>query len=82
MEDTVLPTELISDYYGSSVFHDKAMQQFLPRDIYKKIKECIVTGKQLERDIADHVASGMKAWALSKMYSLYALVSTTYWKNS
>ncbi len=74
MEDTVLPTELISDYYGSSVFHDKAMQQFLPRDIYKKIKECIVTGKQLERDIADHVASGMKAWALSKNVTHY-----THW---
>lgn len=74
IEETVLPTGLLSDYYGSSVFHDKAMQQFLPRDIYKKIKECIVTGKQLERDIADHVASGMKAWAISKSVTHY-----THW---
>lgn len=66
--------ELISDYYGEAVFHDKAMQQYLPKDIYKKIKECIATGKQLDRGVADHVASGMKAWALSKDVTHY-----THW---
>jgi glutamine synthetase len=74
LEETSLPTGLISDYYGSSVFHDRAMQQFLPKDIYKKIKDCINTGKQLDRDVADHVASGMKAWAISKNVTHY-----THW---
>ncbi|MCO4805775.1 MAG: glutamine synthetase III [Flavobacteriales bacterium] len=74
VQDHPISTELISDYYGSSVFHDKAMQQYLPRDIYKKIRECIVTGKQLDRNVADHVASGMKAWALSKDVTHY-----THW---
>ena len=40
--------ERISDYYGTSVFHDKTMREFLPKDVYKKIRECIVSGKQLE----------------------------------
>jgi len=72
--DFPISKELISDYYGEAVFHDKAMQQFLPREIYKNIKECIVTGKQLNRDVADHVASGMKAWAISKDVTHY-----THW---
>lgn len=72
--DFPISKELISDYYGEAVFHDKAMQQFLPKEIYKNIKECIVTGKQLNRDVADHVASGMKAWAISKDVTHY-----THW---
>lgn len=64
----------ISDYYGSSVFHDQAMQQYLPREVYKRIRECIRTGAQLERHLADEVAAGMKAWALSKETTHY-----THW---
>lgn len=67
-------TERISDYYGSSVFHDKAMQQHLPENVYKRLKECIVTGQQLERRLADEVAAGMKSWALSKDATHY-----THW---
>ena len=74
IEEKPLSKELISDYYGEAVFHDRAMKQFLPSDIYKKIKECVATGKQLNRDIADHVASGMKAWAISKDVTHY-----THW---
>ncbi|MEZ4721600.1 MAG: glutamine synthetase III [Flavobacteriales bacterium] len=71
-----IPTDnaLISGYYGESVFHDKVMQQFLPKDVYQSIKDCIVNGKQLDRNVADHVASGMRAWALSKNVTHY-----THW---
>ena len=65
---------LISEYYGSAVFHDKTMQQYLPKSVYKKLKECIVDGKQLDREMAQHVASGMKAWAISKNVTHY-----THW---
>jgi glutamine synthetase len=67
-------TERISDYYGSAVFHDKAMQQFLPSAVYKRLKECIDTGQQLERRLADEVAAGMKSWAISKQSTHY-----THW---
>lgn len=66
--------EKISDFYGCNVFHDKAMQQFLPNHVYKRVKECITTGQQLERRLADEVASGMKAWAMSKNATHY-----THW---
>lgn len=65
---------LISEYYGTAVFHDKTMQQYLPKSVYKKLKECIVDGKQLDREMAQHVASGMKAWAISKNVTHY-----THW---
>lgn len=74
VQDAHIPDDLISDFYGEAVFHDKAMRQFLPKDIYKKMKDCIVTGKQLDRNVADHIASGMKAWALSKGVTHY-----THW---
>lgn len=64
----------ISDYYGSAVFHDEAMQQHLPSGVYKRIRECIRTGAQLERHLADEVAAGMKSWALSKEVTHY-----THW---
>lgn len=64
----------ISDYYGQNVFHDRAMQQFLSKDVYKRLRECMITGKRLERDLADEVASGMKAWAMSKGVTHY-----THW---
>jgi len=64
----------ISDYYGESVFHDRAMQQYLSKDIYKRLRECMTNGKTLERDLADEVASGMKAWSISKGVTHY-----THW---
>jgi len=73
-EEPVADYERISDYYGSAVFHDQAMQQYLPRDVYKRILECIRMGYQLERHLADEVAAGMKAWALSKNVTHY-----THW---
>jgi len=72
-----IPTEKatkISDYYGENVFHDRAMQQYLSKDIYKRLQACMNNGKTLERDLADEVASGMKAWAMSKNVPHY-----THW---
>ncbi|MEQ9186774.1 MAG: glutamine synthetase III [Cryomorphaceae bacterium] len=71
---TVEKTRKISDYYGESVFHDRAMQQYLSKDIYKRLRACMNNGKTLERDLADEVASGMKAWAMSKNVTHY-----THW---
>lgn len=67
-------TEKISDYYASNVFHEREMEQFLSKDVYKRIKECIAKGARLERGLADEVASGMKAWAMSKGVTHY-----THW---
>lgn len=60
--------------FGQNVFNDKAMKQFLNLDAYKALKDAINHGKKIDRNMADHVAIGMKQWALSKGVTHY-----THW---
>lgn len=60
--------------FGKNVFNDKAMKQFLNLDAYKALKDAINLGKKIDRNMADHVAIGMKQWALSKGVTHY-----THW---
>ncbi len=68
------PSERISDYFGDYVFNDRAMQQFLPEEAYKAVNDAIKYSSTLDRRKADLVASGMKAWALTKGATHY-----THW---
>jgi len=63
-----------STIFAKNVFNDKAMQQFLNLDAYKALKDVIQLGKKIDRNIADHIAIGMKQWALSKGATHY-----THW---
>ena len=58
-----VPSENLCDYYASHVFNDEKMQEYLPREAYEAVKEAIVKGKPINRDVADLIASGMKSWA-------------------
>jgi glutamine synthetase len=66
--------ERVSSYYATNVFTDNVMQQHLPGDVYKSVKSAMHNGTKLDRKIADEVANGMKAWALSKGVTHY-----THW---
>ncbi|HBH06826.1 MAG TPA: glutamine synthetase type III [Flavobacteriales bacterium] len=68
------PSEKISDYFGEHVFSDRFMQQFMSEPAYKSVRSSILHGTPLERKVADLVASGMKAWAISKGATHY-----THW---
>jgi glutamine synthetase len=57
--------ERISEYFGKYVFGEHAMQEYLSREAYEKVKAAIEHGVQIEREIADQVASSMKAWAMN-----------------
>ena len=59
--------------FGSNVFGDKAMRQFLTSDAYKAVKAA-ADGVKIDRKIADYIAIGMKEWALSKGVTHY-----THW---
>lgn len=59
-----LPSEKISDFFASAVFSDKQMKLYLSNDAYKKLQHCIRENIKVDRDLADQVASAMKAWAL------------------
>ena len=54
-----------SDLFGKLVFNDEKMLQFLTSGAYAKVQAAIFSGSKIDRKIADQVAEGMKAWALS-----------------
>ncbi len=60
--------------FGSNVFNDKVMQERLPREIYKALKETIEKDVPLGPDVADVVANAMKDWAIEKGATHY-----THW---
>lgn len=60
--------------FGSNVFNDKAMRQFLTPDAYQAVRNAMQHGTKIDRKIADYVAMGMKEWALSKGVTHY-----THW---
>jgi glutamine synthetase len=63
-----------SAIFGSNVFNDKAMRQFLTSEAYKAVQNAIQHGIKIDRKIADYIAMGMKEWALSKGVTHY-----THW---
>ena len=67
-----IPSNRISNFYGENVFGRRAMQEFLPGDVFKQVITCMESGQRLER--ADQVASSMKAWAIEKGATHY-----THW---
>ncbi len=54
----------VPELFGSLVFNDKVMQERLPKDVYKALKNTIKNGRHLELDIANVVANAMKEWAI------------------
>jgi glutamine synthetase len=63
-----------TELYKSNVFDDFAMRDFLSKEAYESVSDSINNGKTINRKMAEHVAAGMKRWALSKGASHY-----THW---
>ena len=63
-----------SAIFGSNVFNDKAMRQFLTPEAYKAVQSAVQHGTKIDRRLADYIAMGMKEWALSKGVTHY-----THW---
>ena len=57
---------IISKLYGSMVFDDKAMQEWLPKETYREMKRCIANDLPLDLDTANVIANAMKEWAVDK----------------
>jgi glutamine synthetase len=60
------PLEQVSKYYGSNVFGQDAMREFLSEEAFQSIQQSMNQGTIVERKMADQVAACMKAWAQSK----------------
>lgn len=63
-----------SALFGTNVFNEKAMKQFLTSEAHKAVKDAILHGSKIDRKLAEYIAIGMKEWALSKGVTHY-----THW---
>ncbi|WP_350287435.1 glutamine synthetase III [uncultured Croceitalea sp.] len=61
----ITETEKRSKLFAKNVFNNEKMLQFLTAEAYEKVQSAIFSGKKIDRKVADQVAEGMKAWALS-----------------
>ncbi len=64
----------ISDCFGADVFDLRKMEKYLPHEAYSAVKQAIIEGTIISRQIADQVATGLKAWAIEKGVTHY-----THW---
>ena len=59
-----LPKERPSEYFAKYVFNKEKMFKYLPSNVYNALMDVIENGANLDRNIADAVAEGMKRWAM------------------
>lgn len=60
--------------FGSNVFNEAAMSQYLTKEAVDIIKDAILKGSKINRVVANHIAIGMKEWAIAKGATHY-----THW---
>ena len=56
----------VAEIFGENVFNDAVMQERLPKKVYKRLKDVISQGRDLDLETADVVAHEMKEWAIEK----------------
>jgi glutamine synthetase len=54
-----------SDLFGTNVFNERKMLQFLTKDALESLKGAMVSGSKIDRKIADQVAEAIKGWAIT-----------------
>ena len=64
----------VIENFGTMVFNDSVMRERLPKHIYQSLKKTMNEGSELEKSLADVVASAMKDWAVEKGATHY-----THW---
>ncbi|AZQ62488.1 glutamine synthetase type III [Flammeovirga pectinis] len=68
------PSQKVSDYFGINTFGLAIMKEQLSSDIYRRLQNAIHRGEQIDENVADAVATSLKAWAISKGVTHY-----THW---
>ena len=72
--DIKVPAERPSEYFAKKVFNREKMYKYLPKQVYNKMIDVIDNGAQLDLNVADAVAAGMKQWATENNVTHY-----THW---
>jgi glutamine synthetase len=68
------PSTKISDFFGANVFDKKKMKDFLSKEVYNKLVSAIDNGELINQEDANHIATAIKSWAMSKGATHY-----THW---
>jgi glutamine synthetase len=68
------PEQITSEYYGKYVFNKEQMAKYLSKDTLEVLTGVIEKGATLDRELANHVAAGMKMWAIERGATHY-----THW---
>jgi len=63
-----------SSIFGANVFDVTTMRQYVTKEAYAGVLDAIEAGAKIDRDLADHVSTGMKEWAIAKGATHY-----THW---
>jgi len=69
-----IPEQKVSDFFGENVFNRNAMKKYLTKETYAKLTQSIDNSTPIDREVANHVAAGMRMWALEKGVTHY-----THW---
>lgn len=64
----------IPELFGSMVFNEDAMNQYVSRTAMHAWKQCLQNGQHLSLSVANDIADGMKTWALERGATHY-----THW---
>ncbi len=62
----------ITAIFGSMVFDEKAMRQYLPSEVVNAMQNVQKLGERLDPELADTVATAMKDWAIAKGATHYS----------
>ena len=72
--DVELPSNKVSDFFGTNVFSYEVMQKYLSEGVLKTLKAAMESSTPIDMATADEVAIAMKTWALEKGVTHY-----THW---
>lgn len=72
--EVIPPSNDLTEYYGSHVFDQKKMKQYLSNDAYEAVMNANQKGTPINGEMADLIADGMKRWAKSLQVTHY-----THW---
>ncbi len=72
--NVVEPNVRRSELYATNVFTLSTAKHYMPKEAYNAVLDANNHGKKIDRKVADQVASGMKAWSMSKGATHY-----THW---
>ncbi|WP_027124500.1 glutamine synthetase III [Gelidibacter mesophilus] len=65
-------TERRSAIFGSNVFNEATMRQFLTKEAFNSVMSAVENGTKIDRSVADHISTGMKEWSISKGATHYS----------